>query len=488
MKLNPATLLDGYKLGHRQQYPPQTRRVYSNWTARSSRIEGQDSVVFFGLQGALQEYQDRMDAGFFGRPKDEVLRSYARRVNGYLGPANTVGTDHIAALHDLGHVPLRFSALPEGTLTPIRVPMFVVENALPEFFWMTNYIETIFSSLIWSPSTSATLAYLYRKLLNEAAKATGGDMGFVDWQGHDFSFRGMMGPEAAARSGAGHLLSFLGTDTVPALDYIENYYWDGEPEGYLVGGSVAATEHAVMCAGGKENELETIRRLLQTYPEGVLSVVSDTWDLWNLLTETLPKLKAEIMARNGKYVTRPDSGDPVKIICGDPDKHGPPGKGVTELLWEVFGGTKTPAGYQLLDAHVGGIYGDSITLDRAQRICRGLERKGFASTNWVLGIGSYTYQYQTRDTFGHAMKATWAETEGEERDLFKKPITDDGTKFSATGRLAVRRKTTDGKLYVIERAIPEAEFSPHNLHQPVWENGKFLRRTSISQIRQTLWG
>lgn len=481
MKLNPATLIDGYKLDHRRQYPPHTRRVYSNWTARSSRLDGVDKVRFFGLQGAISEYQEWMDEHFFSEPREKVLGRYARRVNGYLGP-NDVGTNHIGELHELGYLPLRFAAIPEGKFVPLRVPMFVVENTSPEFFWMPNYLETMLSCMIWPMSTSATIASRYRVLLDQYAAQTGGDLGFVDWQGHDFSFRGLEGPEAAARIGAGHLLSFTGTDTIPAIDYLEDYYGDGLPENYLLGGSVAATEHAVMCAGGKEGELNTIRRLLQLYPTGVLSVVSDTWDLWKVLTETLPQLKGEIMARNGKYVTRPDSGDPVKIICGDPDKHGPPGMGVTQLLWDTFGGTLTPKGYRLLDPHVGGIYGDSITYERAGQICEGLEKRGFASTNWVLGIGSFTYQYNTRDTFGHAMKATWAETEGEERDLFKKPVTDDGTKFSATGRLAVVEE--EGRLVVVEKATPEIEFGPRNLMQPVWENGKFLRRFNVAQVRQ----
>jgi nicotinamide phosphoribosyltransferase len=444
-------------------------------------------VVLFGLQYFLQRFlMDDIQQDFFDRPKDEVLAKYARRINGYLGP-NQIGVDHVADLHDLGYLPLRFSSLPEGTLCPLRVPMFVVENTLDEFFWLTNCYETLASTSIWQPCTSATTAYRFRKMLNHYAQLTGTDPEFVGWQGHDFSMRGLPGIEAAAASGAAHLLSFVGTDTIPSLDFIEQYYWGNEPEDYLIGGSVAATEHSVMCAGGHKTELETFERLLDLYPTGIVSVVSDTWDLWKVCTEILPKLKDKIMARDGKLVIRPDSGNPADILCGDPEarRHSPVNKGVVELLWDVFGGTTNGNGFRMLDEHIGTIYGDAITYDRGDEIMGRLARKGFASGNAVFGVGSFSYQYVTRDTYGFAMKATWADVNGEERNLFKKPITDNGEKFSATGRLAVKRYEPTGEIYVVEEATPEDE--AESLMQPKWEDGKFLTRTSISQIRETLW-
>lgn len=483
---NPATAFDGYKVDHRRQYPDGTNRVYSNWTPRGSRVEGQEEVVLFGLQYFQQRFlMDDMRTGFFEQPKDKVLKAYTRRINGYLGP-NEVGIDHVADLHDLGYVPLQFSALPEGTRVPLRIPMFVVENTIDEFFWLTNCYETLASTSIWQPCTSATTAYRFRRLLNQFAQLTGTDPDFVGWQGHDFSMRGLPGIEAAAASGAAHLLSFTGSDTIPALDFIEQYYWGDEPDDYLIGGSVAATEHSVMCAGGHKTELETFDRLLELYPSGVVSVVSDTWDLWKVLTEILPKLKDKIMDRDGKLVIRPDSGNPADILCGDPSarRGSPVHKGVIELLWDVFGGTHTAEGYKMLDSHIGAIYGDAITYDRGREIMARLVQKGFASGNVVFGVGSFSYQYVTRDTYGFAMKATWADIDGEARDLFKKPITDNGEKFSATGRLAVHAYE-DGELYVVEKATPEQEAA--SLMTPRWRDGKFLDRTSISKVREVLW-
>ena len=465
-------LTDAYKFDHRRQYPTGTTRVYSNWTPRSSRIEGQQAVVFFGLQYFLIAYLTEL-AGrtFFGAPLDRVVRNYQRRLDACLGP-NQIGTDHIAALHDLGYMPLEFCALREGSHVPLRCPMFTVENTVDDFFWVTNYIETLLSCVVWLPCTSATTAYRYRKILDHYAARTG-DPSFVDWQGHDFSFRGMACPEAAALSGAGHLLSFTGTDTIPAVELLENYYGgDG-----LIGGSVAATEHSVMCAGGKETEIDTFRRLLQLYPSGILSVVSDTWDLWAVLGVLLPELKREILARDGKLVIRPDSGDPVKILCGDDAyaAHSSEGRGVVQMLWDVFGGSYNSKGFKVLDPHIGAIYGDSITELRAREICCRLEASGFSSTNVVFGIGSFTYQLVTRDVQAFAVKATWAKVNGLEYHLFKNPVTDSGVKKSARGRIAV---VTDavGRLSMLDDLSEndQALLRDSNLLKPVWKDGKFV--------------
>jgi nicotinamide phosphoribosyltransferase len=496
MQFNPMQAIDAYKLDHRRQYPDKTTRVYSNFTPRSSRVEGVDRVVFFGLQAFLQDYCIDQFERWFSREEADVAREYEAMTTAVLGP-NDIGTEHIRALHRLGYLPLRFCALPEGTLTPLRVPMFTVENTHPDFFWLVNYIESVLSAQIWMPCTSATTAWHLRRLLDWRARETGAPAAAVDWQGHDFSLRGMASIEAAAASGAGHLLSFTGTDSIPALEYVENFY---PGDNGLVGGSVAATEHSVMCAGSKEDELATFERLLDLYPSGIVSVVSDTWDLWKVLTEILPKLKDRIMARDGKLVIRPDSGNPVDIICGtkfapqeDPwgspnqivtDDRTPAEKGVAELLWETFGGPVNEAGYKELDPHIGMIYGDSINYDRAQQMTERLAAKGFASTNIVLGVGSFSYQHVTRDTFGFAMKATWAEIDGEGHNLFKDPITDDGIKKSATGRLAVRAGYDKAGYYLDECASPAQE--SQSLLRPVWEDGQFIWSQSFASVRATL--
>jgi len=484
MKLLPILLKDGYKVGHKFQYPESTTLVYSNMTPRKSRSEGVNEIVFFGLQYFIKEYLIRQfDENFFSRPKEEVLREYARRLDTYLGK-DSITYQHIAALHDLGFLPLEVKALPEGYLVPMRVPVFTVRNTLPDFFWLTNMLETLMSAVLWKPSTSATTAFQYLRTFTEYAGSTVGEDGsFIPWQGHDFSFRGMAGIEDAVISGAGHLLSFTGTDTIPAIDFLEEYY-RADCTRELIGGSVPATEHSVMCMGTQDGEIETFLRLIRdVYPSGIVSIVSDTWDFWQVITEFLPKLKEQIVARNGKVVIRPDSGDPVKIIVGDETAPvgSPEYKGAIECMWEVFGGTITQKGYKLLDGHIGLIYGDSITTERQLAILEGLKRKGFASYNVVLGIGSYTYEYVTRDTFGFAMKATYGEVKGVGRDIFKDPKTDDGTKKSAKGLMQVYRDPATGRLALKDQCSWEEEGKGEL--RTVFRDGKLLVDETLEDIR-----
>ena len=478
--MNALFLTDGYKLDHRRQYPAGTTLVYSNWTPRKSRLDGMDEVVFFGLQYFLKKYLiEDFNQHFFSQPKDIVVAKYARRINNYLGE-HSISIDHIEALHDLGYLPMVFKALPEGASVPLRVPMFTMYNTLPEFFWLTNYFETLLSTVIWLPCTAATIAKKFREILNDYAEKTSSTPGFVQWQGHDFSMRGMAGLEAGIIASAGHLLSFTGTDTLPAIDFLEEYY-NADSDQELIAGSVAATEHSVMCMGTTSGEFDTYKRLItEIYPSGIVSIVSDTWDLWKVLTDIIPALKNEILSRNGKVVIRPDSGDPADILCGNPNgKTEAEKKGVVELLWDIFGGTFNNKGYKELVPQIGAIYGDSITLKRAEDICRRLMENGFASTNIVLGIGSYTYQYNTRDTFGFAMKATYGEVNGEGREIFKDPITDDGTKKSAKGLMKVVLK--EGKYELIDQVSWEEE-NQGELKE-VFRDGKMIRETSLAEVR-----
>ncbi|HEX7846490.1 MAG TPA: nicotinate phosphoribosyltransferase [Chitinophagaceae bacterium] len=482
MKTNPFLLTDYYKVGHVFQYPANTTLVYSNLTPRKSRDERIEEMVFFGLQYFIKEYLlEYFNDNFFRQPKEKVMASYKRRISTSLG-AHLPTYEHLEKLHDLGYLPIEIKAVPEGSKVPMRVPCLTIVNTLPEFYWVTNFLETILSAIIWQPCTSATIAHEYRKLLDQYAAETGVPVDFVQWQGHDFSFRGMSSLETAVLSGMGHLLSFTGTDTIPAIEALEKYYHaDADKE--LIGGSVAATEHSVMCSGSEGGEMETFRRLItEVYPEGIVSIVSDTWDLWKVCTTYIAALKEIILQRNGKVVIRPDSGDPVKIICGDKDgKTIVERKGVVELLWDVFGGSITNKGYKMLDPHIGAIYGDSINLERAEAICEGLKQKGFAS-QVVFGIGSYTYQYNTRDTFGLAIKATYVEVNGQSREIFKNPVTDDGTKKSATGLLQVIK--VNGNYALIDKVSWSEEKESELI--TVFKNGRLLKEYSLQEIREKI--
>lgn len=204
------------------------------------------------------------------------------------------------------------------------------------------------------------------------------------------------------------------------------------------------------------------------------------------------------------YILRPDSGDPVDIVTGTKTNGvTPEEKGLIECLWDTFGGTINEQGYKVLDPHIGAIYGDSITLERATAICKRLEAKGFATTNIVFGIGSFSYQYHTRDTFGFAVKATAAMVNGQERMLFKDPKTDDGTKRSQRGRIVVARKadvlaedpnfdtstltgdqSQNNLIWKDGLTEKEAEDSHWNALQTVFVDGKLLVDESLTTIRE----
>lgn len=564
LSLPPTFLCDFYKVSHRIQYPIGTQYVYSTWTPRNSLLKGVNEVVAFGFQAFVKNYLiDFFNNNFFNRPLGTIVEEYARVIKHCLGESDPDCT-HIIALWMLNYLPIRIKAVDEGTKVSLRVPMLTIENTLPEFFWLTNYLETLMSCELWLPATSATIAYEYRKILDRWAESTGSDPEFVQFQGHDFSMRGMGCVQSAAASGAGHLLSFVGTDTIPAINYHEHFY-GADIEKELIGCSVPATEHAVMSAGGADNEFGTYHRLItEVYPTGIVSIVSDTWDLWHVLTTIIPLLKADILARDGKVVIRPDSGDPVDIICGEdmatyegdisdflesvhdslydkvssgtalgkcgPDsittmfrnegkvyeveakftwtrfdkrfyylggssigtpvevKLAPAQQGVIEILWDIFGGTVNEQGYKVLDPRIGAIYGDSITRDRCAAICSRLASKGFASSNVVFGVGSYTYQYNTRDTFGFALKATHVVIGGVEHNIFKDPVTDSGMKKSQTGRVAVVNdgdgaRVIDGLSIAEELTITA---SGTNLLTEVFCDGTLTKETTLAEIRQLL--
>lgn len=493
-------LTDFYKVNHYEQYPPGTNLVFSNFTPRTSRIMGVEHSVFFGLTYFLKHYISMIQDDLKHTENcDECSEEYGAPTPYQQFLHETLGVmkawPHINQLNKLGYLPIAIYALPELSNVPMKVPALVIYNTHPDFYWLPNMLETLLSCTLWQGCTSATLAQEYRKILQKYAEKTSDNPSFIDYQAHDFSFRGMSSLESAIISGMAHLRYFKGTDTIPAINAMAKYY----DKPLSCGTSVPATEHSVMCAGGQENEFETYRRLIcDTYQSGILSIVSDTWDLWNVVDNILPALKNEIMARDGKIVIRPDSGEPVKIICGEvtapqsveeylaawkrPSLTGALAyktvptssqeKGLIESLWDIFGGTINSKGYKELDPHIGAIYGDSITLERCEAICAQLEAKGFASTNIVFGIGSYTYQYNTRDTLGWAMKATYAEINGKGVDLFKDPKTDDGTKKSAKGLLKVVKK---GGEFELQQGVTWEQFhEDDNELKLVFKDGSIL--------------
>lgn len=556
-KINPALAVDSYKVGHIFQYEEDTQFIYSNFTARSAKhafmagcVPEKDfkGVVIAGLQMIIKAYLvDFWDEGFFFKDASEVVPRYHRLVSTLLGKDFPV--QHIYDLHELGYLPIHVRTLPDGTVCPIGVPFFTIENTLEKYFWLTNYLETALSALIWKPITSATNTYYFRKMLEEQAEITGSPKAFVPYQGHDFSLRGLSGLDDGALVGAGHLVNFCGTDNLIGLDVVERYYHADNVRQW-VGASVDATEHSVMCLRGKEGEADLIRRLIEDRPDGILSMVVDGFDFFEAIDVTLPSMKDLILSRDGKIVVRPDSGDPADIICGTMSIfsenfqtilfHGKDhlefvqagdkyyrvkimdsrdniskefdladgsvvlGNGFLQLFFEVpfsevsreslgairilahhFGTVTLESGYKLLNEKIGLIYGDSIRYQTALDILTRLRLAGYGSIP-VFGLGSYFFQYHTRDTYGMAIKGTHAVVDGDDIEMQKDPATGDGTKKSLKGYIRVQ-KNADGQLIALDQQhSPNSDtlllsmFVDGNLY-----NHNFL---SMSQIRTNLHG
>lgn len=486
MSFKPNTLFytDGYKVGHKRMLAPGTTKLYGTWIPRSIKYAptGVSKIVSFGQQLVAKWLHDEFKENFFSLSTEDAMK-FGKDMSMYL--MQEYNADHFAELHKLGYLPIRIKSLPEGIETGANVPHMTFINTVENFAWLTLYLETIISSLAWKPSTSATISLQYRRNVTKwVLKTDPSNAWLIDYLCHDFSARGLS-PWDMLSSGLGHATSHRGSDTLIVIPGARYFY--NEPENEVCINSVNASEHSVSTTKiFTVGEQQMIADWLKEFPTGIFSMVADTFDLWKLITEYLPANKELIMSRDGKLVIRPDSGDPVDIICGTNTAIGsgtPQEKGVIELLWDIFGGTTNSEGFKVLDSHIGAIYGDSINLDRQIQIYERLAAKGFASTNIVLGVGSFTYQFNTRDTFGFAAKGAWFEANQQGYDIYKEPVTDDGTKKSLKGLVMVSENEV-GEIVCKEQCT----FTEENegLLQVIYEDGMFKNVTSLTEIRKKL--
>ncbi len=533
-KINPLYETDSYKIGHKAMLAPGTTRLYGTWIPRSLKYMHPSitEVMSAGQQLVVRYLHSTFAENFFMQPKRQnsenwIHASEEQKENAKNELKNKalifvkdmsahLGTEydgkHFEDLWDLGYLPIRIKSLPEGIFTPPNVPHMTFINTVDGYAWLTLFLETYISKLAWQLPTAATVAHKFRQNANEwVAKTDPANMWLTDFMCHDFHSRGG-NPFTSIAVGLGHAISNKGSDTLNVIP-ASRYYYD-EAEDSMPIFSVVASEHSVSTTKiFTVGEQQMIADWIKLFPNGILSIVSDTFDLWKLITEYLPANKEAIMARNGKLVIRPDSGDPVDIICGHKvGKIGnkyfiiggnrdnehidlPEAKGVIELLWDIFGGTINEQGYKVLDPHIGAIYGDSITLERQIAIYQRLEAKGFAATNVVFGVGSYTYVYQTRDGCGWVAKGSWFEVEVEPHypvkqsyNIYKDPVTDDGQKRSLKGLLCVDYNMA-GEIEMHQECPltsnhPAEASEDKGLLQIIYENGKFFNTVTLSEIRE----
>jgi nicotinamide phosphoribosyltransferase len=472
---------------------------------RGSKIDGVTEGVVFGHQMMCKDLLiDLWNTEFFAKPKAEVIERFVKFLKHTLFDPNPY-YKHIADLHDLGYLPIEIKAVPEGMVVPLRTPTMMIYATHPDFFWLPTYLETQISAEFWPSYVYATLAHESRKNVDFYGMKSVGELSFSQWQSHDFAMRGLFGLHAS-KFAIGHTVSFYGSDTQPAGLAAEQFYGmdmglgniaDGQEQ---IMGSVFALEHSTVMAGIEvfmkkdptisrlDAELEYIKWILtEVRPEGIVSIVMDTYDYFAVISN-LHRIKDVIMNRNGKLVCRPDSSPktPLEIIVGDTESSDPlQKKGTLNILWEQFGGTMSPNGYKLLDSHIGMIYGDSITIKLQKAIFEDMLKTGFASTNSVFGIGSYTYQYNTRDSLGIAMKEVGIEFNGEFLMTSKDPKTDSGTKKSQRGAVAVYE--VDGKLtWVDGLTLEESNNFKGNLLTTIFRNSRMVQEVTLTDVRNEL--
>lgn len=453
---------DSYKITHWRQYPPGTQFVYSYFESRGGKFH---DVVFFGLQYYLKRYlegcvvtQEMIDEA------DALLREHFGDRQGRL--FHRAGWEHIVRDH-AGRLPVVIRAVPEGSVVPCHNVLMTIENTDPRCYWLTNYLETLLVQ-VWYGSSVATQSREMKSLLLKYLRETG-DPGLVDFKLHDFGFRGVSSVETAGVGGAAHLVSFRGTDTLEGIVVAREYY--AEP---MAGFSIPAAEHSTITAWGREHEVDAMRNMLQQFPEGLVAVVSDSFNIFEACAEIWgEKLKPLVLGRNGTLVIRPDSGDPPTVLAaGHPSVFG--------ILCEKFGYTVNAKGYKVLNPRVRVIQGDAVDFEMLDRILGAMKSVGYSADNIAFGSGGGLLQKLNRDTLEFAFKCAAVAVDGIERPVYKSPVTDK-EKQSKSGRMKLVR--IDGPRGATYLTVPASDPSEDQLVE-VFRDGRIVREWTFAEVRQ----
>lgn len=459
MKLPLIFKVDSYKLSHFFQYPEGTQYISSFIESRGGKW---DNTVFFGLQGFIKENL------LTPISKLDVLKM-ARFAKAHGVSFNEAGWNLLLERHK-GWLPIRIQAVPEGTVIKGKNVLVQITNTDPDFAWLVSYVETALLRAIWYPTTVATLSRECKKTIKQFLDQTSDNPDAINFMLHDFGARGVSSSESAQVGGAAHLLNFMGSDTIEGILWLQEHYGNAEE---MPAFSVDATEHSTVTSWGRDGEADMYANYLKAAaPNKILSCVSDSYDIYNAITNIWGgKLKAEVQKLGeigARLVVRPDSGDPtvVPIEC-------------VRLLMQKFGYTINTKGFKVLPPYLRVLQGDGINDESLKDILIEAAAAGFSAENFVFGMGGGLLQHVNRDTLKFAMKASAACVNGEWRDVYKDPITDPGKK-SKKGRLAL---VVDGHgdLYTIR----EDDLGYHHVNEllTVYENGQLLIETNIDNMR-----
>ncbi len=281
--------------------------------------------------------------------------------------------------------------------------------------------------------------------------------------------------EAAAIGGAAHLIHFEGTDNLPAIQLIEDYYGS---VGKYIGGSVWATEHSVATVWGPgEGEYNYVKaQLTRANPNAPVSIVIDSYDADNFMKNviTRPDVKELIINRPGRTIFRPDSGDPLTNVCK-----------YSEILGNSFGYNLNRKGYKVINHNIGLIQGDGMTEKSIPEIYREYIKTGWSAENFVTGSGGgLLVEGLTRDTDRWAIKVSHVEIDGEPVNVSKAPQSD-MTKMSKPGKLKLAEVNKRFSTISSANTTPAMFNSYIDSLETVFENGQLLRDQSWEDVRKT---
>lgn len=460
---NPILNTDSYKASHWVQYPPGTDTTFFY---AESRGGVHDRTVFFGLQAILKSNLRPIDYG------DVMTASAVFAAHGE--PFNRDGWRHIVDKHG-GHLPLRIRAVPEGTVVPVHNALYTIESTDPECYWLPSYLETVLMRT-WYTTTVATVSWACKRVIREYLEKTcDNPPAELPFKLHDFGARGVSSTESSALGGMAHLVNFKGTDTVLGLIAAARFYKAGLTSNTIAGFSVPAAEHATITPWGKDHEVDAYRNMLAMFGRagGIVSVVSDSYDIYHAISEHWGKaLRDEVIKSGATLVIRPDSGDPVEVVIN-----------CLRLIEDAFGSTTNDKGYKVLN-HVRVLQGDGIDPVMLEQILKTSTALGFSAENLVFGMGGGLLQKVNRDTQKFALKCSAARVNGDWVDVYKDPITDSG-KRSKRGRLSLFRHREYGTFKTLR--IDGSDVIPAGYDDAmvtVWENGRFVQEWTFDEIRE----
>lgn len=472
---NLILLTDAYKYSHLKFYTPGLTKMISYLESRGVKFQ---ETVMFGLQYIIKKY---LAGAVLSEEMAEEAWIKLNGENGVFGKDGSYSKEEWLKLirkHN-GVLPIQIKAVPEGTVVSVKNVLAMIESTDDEFPWITGFIECLFLE-VWYPITVATLSREVKKVIVHYLDKTGAKTEAIptitQFVLNDFGFRGVSSVESASIGGAAHLVNFMGSDNVAGSDMLTKYY----NTTIMWGKSIDATEHSIMTMEGEEGECNVIRRILETKTSGLVACVSDSYNILRTCKSYYGEIfKDIILSRDGVFVVRPDSGDPVATL-----------KAVFKILFEYFGYTTNEKGFKILPPQIRVIQGDGVNYDSIIGMYEALTKEGIGAENLVLGMGGKLLQAGLdRDTQNFAVKACYAIINGKGVDIIKSP-----TELDAEGNVKVSFKkskkglmklvkTSDGGYYTMTSS--EAGFEQAKCEMIViFENGKLLVDETIETIRE----